>query len=359
MPEGKVGAEQTGARWLGAREYPRDPAATAGAAAAHSRSLRNGLIALALVTGAVIALVMAVPKVDQVGRRLSEGSAPWLALAGLCELGSCLGYVIVFQLVFYRGPSRMVTRLAWSELAANSIVPAGGLGGLGLGAWVLSTRGVPPGRIAERSAVMFILTSVPSFAAVIVVGALLTTGAVPGRGDFVRSALPASLALAAVVAVAALPRVIGRLDARLGHRRRVRAGLGVLADATRAATFELRRGDWRLLGAVAYMALDLATLWACFHAVGGAPPLAGLMMAYLLGQLGGLIPLPAGAGAVDGGLLGALVAYGAHVAPAAAAVLAYRVLSLWLPALLGTGAFLALRRHLNDPLDLKPPRRER
>ena len=210
MPEGKVGAEQTGARWLGAREYPRDPAATAGAAAAHSRSLRNGLIALALVTGAVIALVMAVPKVDQVGRRLSEGSAPWLALAGLCELGSCLGYVIVFQLVFYRGPSRMVTRLAWSELAANSIVPAGGLGGLGLGAWVLSTRGVPPGRIAERSAVMFILTSVPSFAAVIVVGALLTTGAVPGRGDFVRSALPASLALAVVVAVAALPRVIAQ-----------------------------------------------------------------------------------------------------------------------------------------------------
>jgi uncharacterized membrane protein YbhN (UPF0104 family) len=253
----------------------------------------------------------------------------------------------------------MVRRLAWSELAANSIVPAGGLGGLGLGAWVLSTRGVPAARIAERSAVMFMLTSVPSFAAVIVVGVLLATGAATGPHDFVRALLPACLAGAAVAAAMALPFADRRLGRHLERRPRIRASLRVLDNAARATGFELRRAGWRLLGSVAYMALDIAALWACFHAVGGAPPPAGLAMAYLLGQLGGLAPVPAGAGAVDGGLLGALVVYGAHVAPAGAAVLAYRVLSLWLPALLGTVAFVLLRRHLDDPLDLSPSRRER
>lgn len=40
------------------------------------------------------------------------------------------------------------------------------------------------------------------------------------------------------------------------------------------------------------MALDVATLWAAFHAFGAAPPLGVLVLAYTLGQLGGLIPLP-------------------------------------------------------------------
>ena len=76
-----------------------------------------------------------------------------------------------------------------------------------------------------------------------------------------------------------------------------------------------------------------------------APPELGvLLLAYPLGQLGGLIPLPGGLGGTDGGLIGALVLYGTPLAAAAAAVLAYRVFQLGLPALLGAGALARLPR---------------
>ena len=70
------------------------------------------------------------------------------------------------------------------------------------------------------------------------------------------------------------------------------------------------------------------------------------MLAYTIGQLGGLVPLPGGIGATGGGLVGAFVLYGAALAPVTAAVLVYRVVQLGLPALLGLPAFVILRRDL-------------
>ena len=67
-----------------------------------------------------------------------------------------------------------------------------------------------------------------------------------------------------------------------------------------------------IAGAAGYMLFDVAMLGVCFAAFGLAvPPLGVLLMAYLIGQLGGLIPLPGGLGGVDGGLIGTLVLYGA------------------------------------------------
>jgi uncharacterized membrane protein YbhN (UPF0104 family) len=74
-----------------------------------------------------------------------------------------------------------------------------------------------------------------------------------------------------------------------------------------------------------------------------------ILMGYLIGQLGGLLPIPGGLGGIDGGLLGTLVVYGTPVAVTAAAVLAYRVILFWLPLLVGGAAFWSLRRGLNDP----------
>jgi uncharacterized membrane protein YbhN (UPF0104 family) len=66
------------------------------------------------------------------------------------------------------------------------------------------------------------------------------------------------------------------------------------------------------------------------------------------GQLGGLIPLPAGVGGTDGGLIGALVLYGSPLPEATAAVLAYRLFQLSVPAILGSVAFVQLRRTLTN-----------
>ena len=69
-------------------------------------------------------------------------------------------------------------------------------------------------------------------------------------------------------------------------------------------------------------------------------------MGYLIGQLGGLLPIPGGIGGIDGGLIGTLIVYGAPAAGTAAAVLAYRVILFWLPLIVGGIAFAALRRDM-------------
>ncbi len=88
-------------------------------------------------------------------------------------------------------------------------------------------------------------------------------------------------------------------------------------------------------------------MWATFQAVGADVPLTVILMGYLIGQLGGILPLPGGVGGIDGGLVGALVVYGAPAADAVAAVLAYRIILFWLPLLAGGAAFALLLRALD------------
>jgi uncharacterized protein (TIRG00374 family) len=93
-------------------------------------------------------------------------------------------------------------------------------------------------------------------------------------------------------------------------------------------------------------------LWAAFNAFGSSPPLSVILLGYLIGQLGGALPLPGGIGGIDLGLFGTLVAFGTPVADTAAAVLAYRLILFWLPLVVGGVAFVFLRKGLNERPDL-------
>ena len=123
--------------------------------------------------------------------------------------------------------------------------------------------------------------------------------------------------------------------------------LVAIADGAGEAVALLREGNaWLIGGILAYLVFDVLILWATFRAFGAAPPLAILGMAYLIGELGGLIPVPGGLGGVDAGLVGTFVLYNVPITAAASAVLAYRVIALWVPAILGSAAFVSLRRTL-------------
>ena len=112
----------------------------------------------------------------------------------------------------------------------------------------------------------------------------------------------------------------------------------------------LRRRDWRVIaGSLGYWAFDNAVLWAASARSASSPAMTLVLMGYLLGQLGGLLPIPGGIGGIDGGLIGALIVFGLPAAATAAAVLAYRVILFWIPLLLGAAAFTGLRKGLNDP----------
>ena len=67
---------------------------------------------------------------------------------------------------------------------------------------------------------------------------------------------------------------------------------------------------WRLLGAAGFLGLDMAALWAVCRATGHPVGALALAVAYFIGYLATMIPIPAGLGVLDSGLAGALVLYG-------------------------------------------------
>ena len=104
-----------------------------------------------------------------------------------------------------------------------------------------------------------------------------------------------------------------------------------------------------MLGALAYLGCDIAALGAAFAASGRPLGIAPLTLGYLLGYLANLIPIPGGFGVLEGGLAGALIAYGASATQAAAAVIVYHAIAFWIPSLGGLAAYALLRRRLNGP----------
>jgi undecaprenyl-diphosphatase len=102
-----------------------------------------------------------------------------------------------------------------------------------------------------------------------------------------------------------------------------------------------RRGaqlGWSVLAVV----LEAATLASAVHAAGGDVPLLETLSVYaVLHLLWSLLPLTGTPGAADLVLLLVLTALGAPLASACAAVLAFRMVTFWLPA--ATGALLVRR----------------
>ncbi len=246
-------------------------------------------------------------------------------------------------------------QITMAGLAATRVFAAGGAGGLALTAWALRRAGLPAREVADRTIAFLVLTYLVYVVAVVVGGFGLRYGLFPGAAPFALTALPAGIGLALLAAAGALTLVPGDIERRFGRWaagggrfQRVLARLSTVpataSEGIRLALGHLRRRDPALAGALAYWGFNVAILWACFHAFGRPPPLAVLIVAYFVGLLGNLLPLPGGVGGVDGGMIGALVAFGVSTSLAVVAVLAYRLLAFWLPTLPGAVAYLQLRR---------------
>ena len=311
-------------------------------------TLRGRALALAGGLAAVVAVVALLPGLGSVRRSIAGAQAHWLFVAAVLEVLSCLSYVVAFRGVFCpRMPWRASYEIGAAELATNSLVSVGGAGGLALGAFILRRGGMPAARIARRTVAFFLITSLANVGALVVAGVGLGSGLLHGAPVAALGWAPAGVGAVAVAGALALPRV-ARAVARRTQRALAGRLLRELAGGIDEALGLLRAREPAVLaGAAGYMLFDVAMLGVAFAAFGEASPPAGvLLMAYLIGQLGGLIPLPGGLGGVDGGLIGTLVLYGTGATAAATAVLAYRALVLLLPVALGVPAVVSLRRRL-------------
>jgi uncharacterized membrane protein YbhN (UPF0104 family) len=117
-----------------------------------------------------------------------------------------------------------------------------------------------------------------------------------------------------------------------------------LAAGLEGAWRDVRRPHWRLLGAVGFICLDMAALWAACAATGHRLGLLAVLIAYCIGYLATIVPMPAGIGVLDSGLAGALVLYGLPATASVGAVLVYHAISIWVPGMGGLIAWLSSRR---------------
>ena len=117
-----------------------------------------------------------------------------------------------------------------------------------------------------------------------------------------------------------------------------------LAGGVRGAVAIL--GDRPVNGtsAIGWWGFDIAVLWACLHAFGSPPPAGVIVASYFIGMTANLLPLPGGIGGVEGGMIGALIAFNVPGGLAIVAVLSYRAFSFWLPTIPGAIAYISILR---------------
>lgn len=309
-----------------------------------------------MLVGLIAVAVGSLPGLGTLRTRFAHADGVFLAAICVLKLGSCLSNVVAFRDVFCPRMSwRFSYQLGMAEQATNVLLPTGGAGGLALGAWALRQGSMSTEHIARRSIAFFVLTSIPNFACAAILGPLLLTGLFSGHVPVAPTVIFSALAWGTVAVIATLPLVLGRLDPdkrRSAISGRLRSGAVVLGKGIQDTGMLVRSGRWRaILGAIGYLGFDIVALIAGFAAFGGGVPVAPLIFGYVIGQLGGLIPIPGGIGGIDGGLIGALALYGSSLSQAAAAVLAYRAFQLGVPAVLGAIAFVRLRGTLNGSAD--------
>lgn len=293
-------------------------------------------------------------------RAMLEAGSDSLARADLLWLASAAAGTVllwtagtVSQLgsIAARLPLRRLFAVQIAGSSVNHVLPSG-IGGMAVNVRFLSRQGVPRGAAVGAIAVNAAAGAV-AHTALLAVALLLAPSALTAafaQGGALLGGLtthlrgwPAGAAVAAVLVVvlvgrAVVPFLRDRLCRVTGQVPGQLTALGrVLCTPLRAAQL------W--LGSVAVPVLHCLTLYAVLRSLGGTMPVIEVSVAYLVASsLSALLPSPGGFGALDVALVASLVAVGAPAAAALATVLAYRLVTVWLPLLPGACVLAVLLR---------------
>lgn len=304
-----------------------------------ARTTRRILCVLPLLLVAVVAVrhrsVLAEGFAQLAGARL-----PWLlAAAGV----TCLTWVAAActrqGAVLQRLPRRRLLATQFAAGAANHLLPTG----LGASAVNLRFMTVCGLSLARSSAALALYLLAESVGRVALLGALLV-------------AFPDALRLGALLPEGASGPLLlalgGALLAAAGALVCVRRLRSAVSGFLRTALSEARSVHTRPSralalwgGALAFPALQATVLVLVGRALGLGVPPAHMALAYLAATVAvALVPTPGGLGSVEAALVVALVAVGGAAAVATAVVLAFRVVTVWLPLLPGALTLAALVR---------------
>jgi uncharacterized membrane protein YbhN (UPF0104 family) len=271
---------------------------------------------------------------------LRRAEWPWLlAAAG----ATCLTWVAAAftrqGAVVERLPRRRLLATQFAAAAANHLLPTG-LGAGAVNLRFLTVCGVPLARSSAALALYLLAESVArltlltvlflAFPDALRLGDLLPAGAVG----------PLLVTAAAVLVLAA-----GLLLGVRRLRTAVSAFLRTALSEARSVHTRPARALALWGGSLAFPVLQAAGLAAVGQALRLPVPPAHMALAYLAATVAvALVPTPGGLGSVEAALIVALVAAGGPVVVATAVVLAYRIITVWLPLLPGALTLGALVR---------------
>jgi uncharacterized protein (TIRG00374 family) len=323
------------------------------------RAIAFGIFVLASIAFLYFVLPEISGVTDSLGR-LRNGDRTWLAAALGFQVLAVVSYVAIFHGVHVPPGSPLTHRdsylITMAGLAATRLFAAAGAGGVALTAWALRRSGMDRREVAERMIAFLVLLYGVYLFAMVVCGVGLRVGLFPGKAPFGMTVIPAiigAIGIFVVLPLSLVPedierRVIEHIEPRspaaARWMTRLASGPARLRGGVRFALRKALHPDAAMIGVVTWWGFNVAILWACFHAFGEPPPLAVLIQAFFVGMLGNLLPIPGGIGGVDGGMIGALAAFGVSADLALLAVLSYRLFAFWLPTIPGVIAYLQLRR---------------
>ncbi|MEU9479979.1 lysylphosphatidylglycerol synthase transmembrane domain-containing protein [Streptomyces sp. NPDC048191] len=272
--------------------------------------------------------------------QLRAASWPWLlAAAGATCLSWVAAAVTRQGAVVQPLPKARLLATQFAAASANHLLPTG-LGAGAVNLRFMTVCGVPLARSSAALALYLLAEAVGrvgllaalllAFPDALRLGPLLPDG----------SALPLLLGAVGLLAVAAATVALVR-----PLRRRVH---GFVRDALGEARSVHTRPARALAlwgGSLAFPALQAAGLAAVGQALRLPVPPAHMALAYLAATVAvALVPTPGGLGSVEAALIVALVAVGGPAAVATAVVLAYRIITVWVPLLPGALTLGALVR---------------
>lgn len=304
--------------------------------------LRRAGIA-AMVVAVVVLAIVELPGLHAVRARFAHADAVWIVVAVVMQVASVASFAVALQRTFRaRLPPRGAVSLGTTAQGVNAVVPAGGTAGFVFAAVVLTDAGLPVAWTVGRLIALFVIASIlTNLVLVVLGGAGAAIGVLGARGSLAATVVPAAVAMALLVAYARALK-----PSRAGGRRYPgRRALRFLGEPI-GVSGELLRGrdPWLAVGALGYIVFDLMALASALAALGwDGLGLGTVLLGYTLGQIGSVIPLP---GTTEGGLVGALVLYGAPLSLAVPAVLVYRTVAVGVPLVLGAFGAARLRHGL-------------
>jgi uncharacterized membrane protein YbhN (UPF0104 family)/membrane-associated phospholipid phosphatase/tRNA A-37 threonylcarbamoyl transferase component Bud32 len=301
--------------------------------------IRVRLRTLLLVVATGFAVHLLLPQVGELGQTLGALKAArwsWLAIGLVVSAASYLAAAVAqLGAVDQALALGRTTLVQVASSFANRLTPAS-LGGIGLNVRYLQRAGMD-----RPSAVAAVAVNTAAGALVHVLGLLVATvliGHARLGAAHIPKGWPALVMLVTALALGGLA-----LWSPLGRRRVVAPAL----RAGRELAAVLRRPGKaaQLLGGSAGVTLAYAlTLASCLAAFGAHVPLVSTIAVYLAGAaVASISPTPGGLGAMEAALVAGLTAVGAPAGPAVAGVLAFRLLTFWLPILPGWLAYRTLR----------------